>query len=365
MARPWFTGGRVLPGVLFGLLGWIASGAEVREPTWPASSWSRITPTQAGLEELRLEQFSRFVGGRGVVVRRGYWVYSWGDVARRGDVASACKPVFTHFLFRALAERQIGSLDDPVVRWEPRLKFLNPELGFKDRSITWRHLATQTSCYGLIEAPGTAFAYNDWQIALLADLLFNGVYTTPWSEVDSRVLGPLLMDRIGCEDSPSFVLQAGGRQPGRLSISPRDFARFGLLYLRNGRWKQEEILPADWVHRGTHTPLSVTLPRAGTQSAPLLPGQRTLGSQKIPDNQTEHFGSYSFLWWINGVESSGKRHWPDAPQDTYAALGHGGKRALWIIPSLDLVVSWNDSIVESPAQENEALRRLIDSGPTD
>lgn len=36
----------------------------------------------------------------------------------------------------------------------------------------------------------------------------------------------------------------------------------------------------------------------------------------------------------------------DAPPDTYVAGGHGGKRMLWIIPSLDLLVSWNDSPID-------------------
>ena len=313
------------------------------------------------MDAARLREFTGFVGGRGVVVRQGVLAFSWGDESRRGDVASACKPIFTHFLFRALSDGRLDSLDDPILHWEPRLQALNPELGFKDRRITWRHLVTQTSGYGLIEAPGTVFAYNDWQIALLADLLFTGVYGVDWSQVDARVLTPLLMEPIGCEDAPSLVQHAGGKQPGRLWISPRDFARFGLLYLRKGRWKEQVLLPEHWVTQATHTPLPVTLPRAGNQAALMVPGQRTLGSQKLPDNQTEHFGSYSFLWWVNGVESSGLRHWPNAPQDTYAALGHGGKRALWIIPSLDLVVSWNDCAVESPAQENDALQRLVAS----
>src|SRR5262249_23493139 len=31
------------------------------------------------------------------------------------------------------------------------------------------------------------------------------------------------------------------------------------------------------------------------------------------------------------------------PHQTFAAMGHGGERALWVIPSLDLVVAWNDA----------------------
>jgi hypothetical protein len=56
----------------------------------------------------------------------------WGDVSRRADVASACKPFFSHFLFRAVEDGKIESVDERAVRWEPRLKQINRELGFKD-----------------------------------------------------------------------------------------------------------------------------------------------------------------------------------------------------------------------------------------
>lgn len=340
-------------------LGFLTLGRACPADVLPGLTWTSASPAEVGLDGSRLETFARFVGGRGVVVRHGFLVHGWGDITNRGDVASACKPVFAHFLFRAIADKRIPSLDEPASRWEPRLIDLNPDLGFKDRGITWRHLATQTSCYGLTEHPGTAFAYNDWQIALFADLLFNGVYATPWPDLDQKVLGPLLTQPIHCEDSPSFTVFGGGKNPGRLAISPRDFARFGLLYLNLGRWNHTVLLPQEYVQLATRSPLPAALPRAGIHAAPMLANARTLGSRRVPDNQTDHFGSYSFLWWVNGVDIQGRRHWPDAPIDTYAALGHGGKRALWIIPSLDLVVSWNDSVVESPSQENEAIRHLV------
>lgn len=334
-------------------LGLAATGAH------SASVWPRRSPEAVGLDARALARFSGFVGGRGVVVRQGHLVHEWGDPARRGDVASACKPVFAHFLFRALADRRIASLDEPVVRWEPRLTDLNPDLDFKDRAITWRHLASQTSGYGMRQGPGRAFAYNDWQIALFGDLLFTNVYGVAWPEVDARILGPELTEPLGCEDQPSLTAHGGGAQPGRLVISPRDFARFGQLYLQQGRWQDRTLLPADLVRLATRTPLPADLPRARDEAASMLPGQRTLGSRKIPDNQTDHFGSYSFLWWVNGVDREGRRHWPDAPLDTFAALGHGGIRALVIVPSLDLVVSWNDAQVNSLPREQEALRLLV------
>jgi len=52
-------------------------------------------------------------------------------------------------------------------------------------------------------------------------------------------------------------------------------ARFGYLYLRGGRWKDNQIVPADWVRRST---------------TPYTTGLR---SDLIP------FGGYGFLWWTS------------------------------------------------------------------
>ncbi|MCC7375225.1 MAG: DUF1593 domain-containing protein [Verrucomicrobiales bacterium] len=323
-----------------------------------AAPWPTAKPEQVGLVPARLTEFSDQLGGHGCVIRQGQLVHAWGeyDVAR--DVASACKPVFTHFLLSALAESLIPSLDQPLMDWEPRLRDLNPELNFKNRGVRWRHAIQQTSCYGLTEAPGTAFAYNDWQMALLADTLFGKVYGSTWEEVDHRVLGPRLTMRLGWEDKPTLLGFGSQNRPGRLKISPRDFARFGQLYLQGGRWGNDVILKEDLVRLATHSPLPPTLPRAGNQAAAMIPGQRSLGSTKIPDNQTDHFGSYSFTWWINGLDAANHHHWPNAPTDTFAALGHGGIRALVVIPSQGLVVSWNDAKIQSPADENRALLNL-------
>ncbi len=93
----------------------------------------------------------------------------------------------------------------------------------------------------------------------------------------------------------------------------------------------------------------------------MVEGQRSIGSRNIPDNQCDHMGSYSFLWWTNGVDRDGRRHWPNAPHDAYGAFGHGGPRAMVVIPSLDVIVSWNDANIKSREAENEALRLLTEA----
>jgi len=333
-------------------------GAEIAS-VYPGKEWAKKRPAEVGLDAAKLRQFSKYVGGRGCVVRHGYMVYTWGDAARRGDVASACKPWFSHFLFKALEDGRIPSLDEKVVRWEPRLKTINKALGYKDRAITWRHFANQISCYGVTERPGTAFDYNDWQMALFFDTLFLKVYGATWENVDEKVLHPMLTDIIQCQDNPTFMVFGIHDRPGRVGVSPRDFARFGLLYLHKGNWKGKQLISKKHAVMAVTSPLPGSFPRTAGKRAEMIPGQRSLGSRAIPDNQCDHLGSYSWLWWVNGVDRYGKRHWPAAPLDTYGAFGHGGIRAMIVIPSLDIIVSWNDTRIERRDMENHALGLLV------
>ncbi len=91
----------------------------------------------------------------------------------------------------------------------------------------------------------------------------------------------------------------------------------------------------------------------------MLPGQRSFGGTKsITPNGP---GVYSFNWWLNRKDNQGRLALPSAPPDTILASGHGAKRTLWVIPSLDLVVSWNDSLVDdhdkSPGNPDTRLNR--------
>ena len=119
-----------------------------------------------------------------------------------------------------------------------------------------------------------------------------------------------LLDKIGME---SFVLEPdpAGTFAGSSYIfaSARDWARFGLLYLQDGVWQDERILPEGWVrYSRTPTPKS---PR----------------------------GEYGALFWLNAGSASdpSDRRWPRLPTDTFAAQGYQGQIVL-IIPSRKLVL---------------------------
>jgi hypothetical protein len=141
----------------------------------------------------------------------------------------------------------------------------------------------------------------------------------------------------------------------------RDLARFGLLYLRGGKWKDKEVLKPELVRAALSSPVPADLPRTRGQEADMLPKQRSLGGGK--DQTPAGPGYYSFSWWLNRTDKNGKRLYVDAPPDAFAAVGHGGEAALWVIPSLDLVVAWNDAKIDdhdaSPGNPDTKCNRAI------
>jgi CubicO group peptidase (beta-lactamase class C family) len=88
----------------------------------------------------------------------------------------------------------------------------------------------------------------------------------------------------------------------------RDWARFGLLFLQDGVWNGERILPEGWVdYSRTPTPPSL--------------------------------GEYGGMWWLN-VGEPGKpetKEWPNMPADLYYASGHDGQDVI-VIPSQNIII---------------------------
>jgi hypothetical protein len=322
---------------------------------WPTQHWSKSKPAIPYLHEQPLATLQELMPN-GFVTRYGRQVHAWGEYARKRDVASACKVILPMLAIKAVQAGKLPSLQSPISDIEPGLQAINQALGYKDRQIQWTHLLTQTSCYGVTEAPGTAFDYNDHQSALLSDLLVTKVFATPWADASKTVLGPYLTDPIQCEDFPTYCSDTAILPLGRLQISLRDLCRIGLLVMHHGRWDQTQVLPTQAVHKMLQSPLALDIPRTKGIASDMLPGQRSLGGGS---NYSDHHGCYSDMWWINGIDRQGHRHWPDAPADTFAALGFGGGRALVVIPSLSIVASWSTGRGELRDKGRDLVNRCM------
>jgi CubicO group peptidase (beta-lactamase class C family) len=89
----------------------------------------------------------------GVIVRGGYIVAEWGDLARPDMTFSVAKSYLATVAGLAVDDGAIASVDDPVARYLPGPWFEGPHNG----AITWAHLLHQTSDWS-----GTLWEVADW-----------------------------------------------------------------------------------------------------------------------------------------------------------------------------------------------------------
>jgi CubicO group peptidase (beta-lactamase class C family) len=173
-------------------------------------------------------------------------------------------------------------------------------------------------CAGLplIHSPGTHWNYNSCGIVLTADALTRAIVPKPASPQTRRAdmlkwMRANLFDVIGMNAQPEF--DAAGLYYGSASIyaSARDFAKFGLLYLRDGLWEGRRLLPEGWVDFA-----------------------RTAG----PGSNANIYGAG---WWVAPSEGDGKPYpWgidTTTSRDAFSAEGFEGQYIL-IVPSKDLIV---------------------------
>lgn len=323
---------------------------------FPRESWERRDPDALGLDAAKLESFREIVGGRGCIVSRGYLVFSWGDFDRPHDVASALKPLYSYLMMQALATGKLASLDAPVADyWRDRPALaenpLHPDLG-----LTFRHLGFQTACLGFADPPGGAFDYNDATMGFFWDTLMNRVFGVPWDRAEAAVIAPWISGPLGFEDGTPGVLQA---KTGRFQISARDFCRFGLLMLNQGRWAGKPLLREDLATLLVADPLPLAVPRtAGEQSGTLYP-VRSIGGR---GNQCDHNGGYSWMWWLNRTGRDGRLWFPDVPENFFACFGHGGQEGMAVLTDQRMVVSWiGRELHQDRDRGNRAFRLLVQS----
>lgn len=338
--------------------------ALVQTPYVPGAVWERKAPGEVGFDEAKLAEAIEFAkthetdfpkdfstqekifgkrlgplpkergGTSGVVVRHGYIVASFGDVERIDPTYSAAKSYLSALLGIAIRDKKIPTVEDKVVNLVHDGGYDSPH----NAAITWEQHVRQTSewegsMWGKshdfigeaefgqgqrkareVKAPGEFYEYNDVRINRFALSLLR-VFKRPLPEVlQTEIMGPIGASKtwkwvpydnaIAEVDGKSMPSMSGGtRWGGGLWIDTLDHARFGLLFLRQGKWGARQILPKAWV------------------DASVSPGS------KNPD--------YGYLWWLNARGTM----WPGTPKTSFAAVGFGSN-TVWIDPEHDLVVVW-------------------------
>jgi CubicO group peptidase (beta-lactamase class C family) len=338
----------------FGLTAFAATRFRVSAAplVFPSHEWQSAAPESAGMAAESLRELARNLGGRGCVVKHGFVLHEWGSQSEIGDWASSAKPVLSTLLWFAIAEGKVKDVD-------VRVRDLGWNLELKDQTMTLRHLANMVSGYARPEAPGAAWAYNDYAIQLYQQTLFDRIFR---EAPEAASMHPSRLGALHLQDGLHF--RATNR---RLSASVRDFARIGWLWLNKGRWGDRQVLPRRFFDRYQKPQVPRDLPHTAKAETRDYLGIGTYGGGS--DHFTEYGpGIYGFNWWFN---STGRLHpksrtWPDAPRDAFMSIGVRGNCAL-MIPSRQLMVvcangNWGGMQAGNPAwTTNQHIRLLVSS----
>lgn len=268
----------------------------------------------------------------GLIIRHGYIVAEWGDLERVDMTFSVAKSYLSTMAGLAVRDGLIADLHEPARKLVHTGDFDSEH----NRDITWDHLLTQTSDWQgtlwdvadwadrpegddrsrwpnrELHTPGSHFKYNDVRVNLLAYALLQ-----VWREPLPQVLKREIMDPIGASPTwrwhgyeNSWVeldgrrmqsVSGGGHFGGGIFISALDHARFGLLFLRNGRWQGERLVPSVWID-----------------------------AMRVPATARKDYG---YMWWLN----TDRERIPAAPASAYYAAGFGGNY-IYVDEENDLLV---------------------------
>lgn len=95
--------------------------------------------------------------------------------------------------------------------------------------------------------PGTKFDYNSMNTYMLSAIVTEVTGQTLFEYCRERIFEPLGIKRIFWESCPKHITKGGWG----LFIRAEDMAKLGQLYLQNGKWKDKQIVPEEWVKEST------------------------------------------------------------------------------------------------------------------
>jgi CubicO group peptidase (beta-lactamase class C family) len=281
---------------------------------------------QAGFDDQALravcEQADRLRTGAVMVVFRGHVILACGDVKRPFEAHSIRKSLVSGLYGAALARREID-LDATLTRFTiDELTPLTPA----ERSATIRQVIAARSGIYLPAAyapasqerrpargshsPGTHWFYNNWDFNIAGVIYEQATREDLYESFDRRIAKPLGMEDWRPSDGFRVYEPTKSRHPAHtFRISTRDLARFGQLYLQDGRWEERQLLPIDWVRESTR-----------------------------PHTDDGDGTGYGYMWWTYQRGSTFTAKYPMLGQHTFFRGLGTGEQGLWVIRDADLVV---------------------------
>jgi len=306
------------------------------------TEWSFGGPSQHGMDAARLANIrQRFAGSQMlamVIVKDGVIVdefYKDGyDENSLFRMHSVTKSVMGALIGIAIDKGVIENVDVRLADIYPGL------MGNADKEkITIEHLLEHTSGFSegdssfmshirsenwverflslpLAAKPGTSFFYSTAGSHMLSDILERSAGMSTYDFAMENLFRPLGIESFEWGTDPQGVVDGGNG----LSLSVRDAAKFGQLFLEGGNWRGHQLVSQEWVRESI---------------AVHAPGE--------PDK-----GRYGYQWWI----------WSFGGQDVYYALGYAGQ-FVFVVPELNLVTAIASESIWSDFTGQVCIREII------
>ena len=327
-------------------------------PYWPTAGWRYCRPEEVGMDSEKLKELNEEIllllelhidVNSLLIIKDGYVVAE--QHYSQDYSADSLHPVFS--VTKSLSSALLGiAIDEGYISNENALMtdfFQDYEianLSPAKQSITLKHLLTMSAGFEWYELeypygderntfynfarstdrvqfvldrpmsadPGIEYSYNSGVSHLLSAVIQESTGVRSDSFALEHIFQPL-----GIEDY-FWPIDAQGVAFGGYGawMLPRDMARFGYLYLKDGQWEDEQIVPAEWVD---------------------ISQQKHMERKYIADNY------YGYHWWVSD-------------NDYYSAVGYGGQ---WIIvvPERELVVVFTNTFVEGDHLQWSTPERLL------
>lgn len=285
------------------------------DSVYPDQKWTYAPPESFGYSNealLEVKDYFEDIGGQAmIIIKNGYVIASYGDV----EVPIPNFSIRKSFLNCLLGiEYDKGNLD-----LDTSLQSLGIDdrdrLSASEKKATIEHLLKASS--GIYHPanyesrqqkntrpprgshrPGKFFYYNNWDFNALGSIYMQLSGNDLFEAYRTKIAEQLNMQDFSMKNT-NYENGSASKHPAyTFESSARDDARFGLLYLNKGKWKDEVILSEEWINR------SLSL-------------QATTGENRYYD--------YGYLWWI------------DTRNRQFIARGNSGQ-FITIIPSENMVI---------------------------
>ncbi|WP_441228801.1 serine hydrolase domain-containing protein [Tardiphaga sp. 20_F10_N6_6] len=264
---------------------------EGRTVVWPTQGWQTSTPEEQGVDPAALAKLvesgarqsmdSILIVRHGKIVLDAYYAPYSADMPH--VVNSVTKAVIGTLTSFALKDGLLTGTDQPVLPFFGERSILN--LDDRKKAITLQGLLDMTSGLmweeGLGEGPplsvidmersrnwiefilnrqmaatpGDGFNYNSGNPHLLSAILTKVTGMSAEDYAKARLFGPLGITAWKWRRDPQGISTGGYG----LALHPRDMAKFGYLYLRNGEWEGKPLVPRDWIDKVNHATVDMHL----------------------------------------------------------------------------------------------------------